>query len=88
MRRLDIEPPPLKKERVMIANWKSLAVPLIGLAPFVWLGPHSDSRNSEVTQQMLAIAPGCATHSGRCMVDIRFTYPAADLSVLADDVYF
>jgi hypothetical protein len=72
----------------MIANWKSLAVLLIGLAPFVWLGPHSDSRNSEVTQQVSAIAPGCGTPSSRCVVDIRFTYPAADLSVLSDDVYF
>jgi hypothetical protein len=72
----------------MIANWKSLAVLLIGLAGFVWLGPRSDSRNSEIAQQVSAISPGCGTHSGRCMVDIRFTYPAADLSVLADDVYF
>jgi hypothetical protein len=72
----------------MIANWKSLALLLIGLAAFVWLGPCSDSGNSEIAQQVSAIAPGCGTHAGRCMVDIRFTYPAADLSVLADDVYF
>jgi hypothetical protein len=85
MRRLDPGAASLKEERVMIANWKSLAVLLIGLATFVWLGPHSDSGNAEIAQQVTAIA---GTHSGRCMVDIRFTYPAADLSVLADDVYF
>lgn len=72
----------------MTANWKSLAVLLIGLSTFVWLGPRSDSQNLEISQQMSAVAPGCSTHSGRCMVDIRFTYPAGDLSVLADDVYF
>ncbi len=72
----------------MIANWKFMAVLLIGFTPVVWLGLPSDSRNSEIAQQVSAIAPGCGTHSGRCMVDIRFTYPAADLSVLADDVYF
>jgi hypothetical protein len=70
----------------MIANWKSLAVLLMGLAAFVWRGPLSDSGNSEIAQQVSATAAGCGTH--RCMVDIRFTYPAADLSILADDVYF
>jgi hypothetical protein len=73
----------------MIGNWKSLAVLLlIGLAAFVWLGPRSDSGSPEIAQQVSAIAPSCGTPSGRCMVDIRFTYPAADLSVLPDDVYF
>jgi hypothetical protein len=72
----------------MIGNWKSLAVLLIGLAAFVWLGQRSDSRGSEIAQQMSADASGCGTPSNRCVVDIRFTYPAADLSVLPDDVYF
>jgi hypothetical protein len=73
----------------MIGNWKSLAVLLlIGLAAFVWLGPRSDSRGSEIAQQVSADASGCGTPSSRCVVDIRSTYPAADLSVLSDDVYF
>jgi hypothetical protein len=87
MRRLELRAASLKKERVMIANWKSLAALLIGFAAFVWLGSSSDSANSEIAQ-VSATGPGCGTHAGRCMVDIRFTYPAADLSVLADDVYF
>jgi hypothetical protein len=72
----------------MIANWKSLAVLLIGLAAFVWLGPGSDSGSVDLAQQVSAIAPGCGAPSGRCLVDVRYTYPAADLSVVADDAYF
>ena len=72
----------------MIANWKSLAVLLIGLAAFVWLSPSSDSGSSEVANQVSTIAPDCGTQSARCMVDIRYAYPAADLSVLAEEVYF
>jgi hypothetical protein len=67
----------------MTANCKLLAVLLIGLAACLWLGPHDDSEGSEV-----AIAHACGTQSGRCMVDIRYPYPAADLSVLAGEVYF
>lgn len=72
----------------MMVYWKSLAVLLIGLAAFVCLGPRNDSGSPEVVQQVSAIAHGCGTQSGQCMVDIRYAYPAADLSVLADDVYF
>ena len=72
----------------MIANWKSLALLLIGLAAIAWLGPHNDSGSVDLAQQVSPIAPGCGTPSGRCMVDIRYTYPAADLSVLAEEVYF
>jgi hypothetical protein len=72
----------------MIAHWKSLAMLVIGLAAMVSLGPRNDSGSFDAAQQVSAIAPGCGTPSGRCMVDIRYTYPAADLSVSADDAYF
>jgi hypothetical protein len=72
----------------MIPYWKSLVVLLIGLAAFVGLGPRNDSGSPEVAQQVSAIAHGCGTQSGRCMVDIRYAYPAADLSVLVEEVYF
>jgi hypothetical protein len=61
----------------MFANWQSVAVLLIGVATFFWLSPRNDSRSSETAQQVSAMAPGCGTQSGRCLVDIRFTYPAA-----------
>lgn len=65
----------------MIANCKYAAL-LIGLAACLWLGPHDDSEGPEV-----AIAHECGMQSDRCMVAIRYTYPAADLSV-AEEVYF
>ena len=74
----------------MIAKWKSLVVVSIVLAAIAWLGPHNDSGSGSVdlAQQASAIAPGCGTPSGRCMVDVRYAYPAADLSVISDDAYF
>jgi hypothetical protein len=77
-----------KEEDVMIAKWKSLVVVSIVLAAIAWLGPHNDSGSVDLAQQVSAIATGCGAPSGRCMVDVRYTYPAADLSIVADDAYF
>jgi hypothetical protein len=72
----------------MIACRTSAAVLLMGLAAFAWLGPGDDSGTSMIARQGSAGAPGCGAQSGRCMLDIRYARPAADLSVLAEEVYF
>jgi hypothetical protein len=72
----------------MIAKWKSLVVLSIVLAAIAWLGPHNDSGSVGLAQQASASAPGCGTPLGRCMVDVRYAYPAADLSIISDDAYF
>lgn len=80
----------------MIANWKSLALVLIGLAA-AW-GLRNDigaSLGAEAAAQMSS-APGCySRHSTQCSIEIRYAYPAAafavapaDLSVVPQDVYF
>jgi hypothetical protein len=74
----------------MIANWKSLALALIGLAAIAW-GLRSDigaSLGSEVVAQMPAAAGCYNRHSTRCTVETRYAYPAADLSDVPQDVYF
>jgi hypothetical protein len=76
----------------MIANWKSLALalPLIGLGAIAW-GLRNNigaSLGSEVAAQMPAAAGCYSRHSTRCTVEIRYAYPAADLSVVPQDVYF
>jgi hypothetical protein len=74
----------------MTANWKSLALALIGLGAMAW-GLRSDtgaSLGSEVAAQMPAAAGCYSRHSTRCTVEIRYAYPAADLSVVPQDVYF
>jgi hypothetical protein len=68
----------------MIAHWKSLVVVSVVLAAIAWLGRHSDSGTVDYPQQVSAIATGCGAPS-RCMVDVRYAYPAADLSVISDD---
>lgn len=72
----------------MIAYRTSAALLLMGLAAFVWLAPSDDGGASTIAQQASTGAPGCGAQSGRCMVDIRYARPAADLSVLTEDVYF
>ena len=71
----------------MVAKWKLLVVVSIVLAAVGWLGRHNDGVSVDHPQQVSAIAPGCGT-PGRCMVDVRYAYPAADLSVISDDAYF
>jgi hypothetical protein len=71
----------------MIAQWKSWVVVSIVLAAIAWLGRHNDSGSVDHPQQVSAIAPGCGRR-GRCMVDVRYAYPAADLSVISNDAYF
>jgi hypothetical protein len=73
----------------MIANWKSLALAL-GLGAMAW-GLRNDigaSLASEVAPHMPAAAGCYSHHSARCTVEIRYAYPAADLSVVPQDVYF
>jgi hypothetical protein len=76
----------------MIANWKALALAAVGLAAIAWLGPRGDtgpSTDADVAAQVEAYERGCASHrSTRCTVEIRYAYPAADLSVVPEDVYF
>jgi hypothetical protein len=71
----------------MIAHWKSLVVVSVVLAAIAGLGRHNDSGTADHLQQVSSIATGCGTPS-RCMVDVRYAYPAADLSVMSDDGYF
>jgi hypothetical protein len=71
----------------MIAHWKSLVVVSVVLVAIAWLSRHNDSGTADHLQQVSSIATGCGTPS-RCMVDVRYAYPAADLSVMSDDAYF
>jgi hypothetical protein len=71
----------------MIAHWKSLVVVSVVLVAIAWLSRHNDSGTADRPQQVSAIATGCGT-PGRCMVDVRYAYPAWDLSVISDDAYF
>ncbi len=75
----------------MIANWKSLTLPVIVLAAIVGLGPRGDTApGSGIADEVPAGGSGCASHhSTRCMIEIRYAYPAADLSVVPDEmIYF
>ena len=58
----------------------------IGLVALASLGLRSD--NSDILGQQ-ADALGCEVNaSTRCMVESRYAYPAADLSVVLFDAYF
>jgi hypothetical protein len=73
----------------MTAFCRSWALASVGLVALALLGLRSDTElsGSEVAQQ--AAAPGCHSHySNRCTIEIRYAYPAADLSVVPQDVYF
>jgi hypothetical protein len=73
----------------MIA-FRSWAVASLGLAALALLVLHSDTDalpGSGVAQR--DAVPGCHSHySTRCTIEIRYAYPAADLSVVPQDVYF
>jgi hypothetical protein len=60
--------------------------PAIGLAALALLGLRSDNTGFSGPQADEA-ALGCGT-STRCMIEIRYAYPAADLSVMLSDAYF
>jgi hypothetical protein len=84
----------------MIANWKALGLASVALAAIAWLGLRGDTGPSadadvaaqvatHAATQVAAYERGCASHrSTRCTVEIRYAYPAADLSVVPEDVYF
>lgn len=76
----------------MIANWKTLACGVVGLVLFALLGPPRDSGREDLPDGIeLAMHDPVtcgASHSPRCMIDIRYAYPAVDLYVVPDDFYF
>ena len=78
----------------MIAHWKSMVFASIGFVSLAWLGPGGDSRGTltsptELAMPDTAFDQNCAArHSPRCLLDIRYAYPAADLYVVAPEVYF
>jgi hypothetical protein len=74
---------------------KSLVFGAIGLISMmmIWLGPSGDtstfSPGSEFAMQDAGIGPACSGHHpSRCTFDIRYAYPAAELYVVPEDVYF
>jgi hypothetical protein len=76
---------------IMLAHWKPLALAAIGIVTMLWLGPHNDSREAYSNSELATNAPatGCiAQRAGRCTVDVRYAYRAADLLVLSEDAYF
>ena len=79
----------------MIAKWKSLVFASIGFVSIAWLGLSGDSSGgafvpaTELAMQDPAVDHGCVgRRSTPCTTDIRYAYPAADLYVLPEDVYF
>jgi hypothetical protein len=76
----------------MLAIWKPLALAAIGIFTMLWLGPHRDSAKAYSTSDLAMDAPaprGCvAQRVAGCTVDVRYAYPAAELSVLPDDAFF
>ena len=74
---------------------KSLVLGAISLIStmMMWLGPSGDtgtfSPDPEVAMQDAGIAPACSgDRPTRCTFDIRNAYPAAELYVVPEDVYF
>ena len=75
----------------MLARLKLLALAAIGVVTILWLGPGNDNGETNSTSELAMDAPtrGCVGQRGaRCTIDIRYAYPAAELFVLSDDVYF
>jgi hypothetical protein len=73
----------LKKERAMIAHRKSLALAFISLATIALLGLRGDSPGavrSEFAKQTATVTGG--------LLEVRYTYPAADISVALEDAFF
>jgi hypothetical protein len=86
------EPPPLEKGQIMFAKWKPLVLAAAGIVTLLWLGPSNDSGETYSTSEVAINASaerGCvAQHGTRCNVDVRYAFPAAELFVLPEDVYF
>ena len=77
----------------MLANWKPLALAAIGIVTILWLGPRKDSGEASSISELAINAPvvthGCVVQrGGRCTIDIRYAYPAAEPLVLPEDAYF
>ncbi len=73
-------------------RWSAICA-LAVLALLVLLGPSRDSASEEGLQSGTALAtnePGVCTRlrTPRCMIDIRYAYPAADLSLVPEELYF
>jgi len=74
----------------MTAFCRSWTLAFVGLAALALLGLHSDidalpgSDTAELVAEL-----GChSRNSTRCMIEIRYAYPAPDLSVAPQAVYF
>jgi hypothetical protein len=73
----------------MLANWKSLGLAAIGIVTLLWLGFRNDSGEAYSTSEFAMATRGCIVEQvARCTMDIRYAYPAAELLVLPEDVYF
>ena len=78
----------------MLAKWKSALFASIGCVSIAWVGLSGDSSGAFVPTTELAMQDPAADHGcvGRrstlCTTEIRHAYPAADLYVLPEDVYF
>jgi hypothetical protein len=92
MRRFGDRPDRLleRGEASMTAFRTSWTLALVGLAALALLGLRSNTdapSGSEVAERV--DAPGCHSRfSTRCLIEIRYAYPAADLSVVPQDIYF
>ena len=72
---------------------ETLALAAIGIVTIVWLGSRNDrgeaSSISELAMNAPVVTHGCVVQrGGRCTIDIRYAYPAAELLVLPEDAYF
>jgi hypothetical protein len=76
----------------MLANRKPLALTAIGIVTILWLGPRNDSSEASISEFAMnapVVTRGCVVQrTARCTIDIRYAYPAAELLVLPEDVYF
>jgi hypothetical protein len=74
----------------MTAFRTSWTLALVGLAALALLGLRSGTNvfsGSEAAERIDALV--CHSRfSTRCMIEIRYAYPAADLSVVPQDIYF
>lgn len=73
----------------MLADWKPLALAAIVMFTILWLGFRNDSGEAYSTSEFAMATGGCgAPRAARCAGDILHAYPAAELLVLPEDVYF
>jgi hypothetical protein len=73
----------------MTASYRWRALAGIGLVAMASLGLRSDNPDMGKQADEPIDALGCAVNtSTRCMVEIRYAYPAAELSVVPFDAYF